>query len=77
MSFVTWYNEMYIESTCLLFCFDGLTLRTTIVELTLIEVKRTMPKLSKIVRSSVMLLLPLFKCPMSHGIMEHMSVILF
>ena len=23
MSYVTWYNEIYIESTCLLFCFDG------------------------------------------------------
>ena len=23
MSFVTWHNEIYIESTCLLFCFDG------------------------------------------------------
>jgi hypothetical protein len=22
MSYVTWYNEIYIESTCLLFCFD-------------------------------------------------------
>jgi len=24
MSYVTWYNEIYIESTCLLFCFDRL-----------------------------------------------------
>jgi hypothetical protein len=23
MSYVTWYNEIYIESTYLLFCFDG------------------------------------------------------
>ena len=53
MSFVTWYNEIYIESTCLLFCFDGLTLRTTIVDLTLIEVKRTIPKLSKIYRTQM------------------------
>ena len=22
MSHVTWYNEIYIKSTCLLFCFD-------------------------------------------------------
>ena len=53
MSFVTWYNEIYIESTCLLFCFDGLTLRTTIVDLTFIEVKRTIPKLSKIYRTQM------------------------
>ena len=53
MSFVTWYNEIYIESTCLLFCFDGLILRTTIVDLTLIEVKRTIPKLSKIYRTQM------------------------
>ena len=53
MSFVTWYNEIYIESTCLLFSFDGLTLRTTIVDLTLIEGKRTIPKLSKIYRTQI------------------------
>ena len=53
MSFVTWYNEIYIESTCLLFCFDVLTLRTTIVDLTFIEVKRTIPKLSKIYRTQM------------------------
>ena len=53
MSFVTWYNEIYIESTCLLFCSDGLTLRTTIVDLTLIEGKRTIPKLSKIYRTQM------------------------
>jgi len=23
MSYITWYNEIYIEITCLLFCFDG------------------------------------------------------
>jgi len=51
MSFVTWYNEIYIKSTCLLFCFDGLTLRKTIVDLTFIEVKRTIPELSKIYRT--------------------------
>ena len=53
MSFVTWYNEIYIESTCLLFCFDVLTLRTTIVDLTFIEVKRTIPKLSKIYKTQM------------------------
>jgi hypothetical protein len=26
MSYVTWYNEIYIESTCLLFCFVGFVL---------------------------------------------------
>ena len=47
------YNEIYIESTCLLFCFDVLTLRTTIVDLTFIEVKRTIPKLSKIYKTQM------------------------
>ena len=35
MPYATWYNEIYIESTCLLFCYDGwaLTLFVRIVDL--------------------------------------------
>jgi len=32
VSYVTWYNEIYIKSTCLLFCFDDWAL--TLFELT-------------------------------------------